>query len=131
MPLIKPLVLQLVSIIHLAGLNGATSNAFDPLYGTPHKFWGLMDYFYVATAFGKTGLQDYYLKTKFKPSDKATLSADLHQFTSATSIVSSTNKKRNFGQELDLVGTYTLTKQIAFEGGYSHFFPTTTYVSLL
>jgi Alginate export len=25
------------------GMHGATSNVFDPLYGTPHKFWGLMD----------------------------------------------------------------------------------------
>ena len=29
---------------------------FDPLYGTPHKFWGYMDYFYVADGFGPNGL---------------------------------------------------------------------------
>lgn len=26
--------------------------SFDPLYGTPHKFWGQMDYFYAANGFG-------------------------------------------------------------------------------
>ncbi len=36
---------------------------FDPLYGTPHKFWGLMDYFYVADGFGASGLQDFYVRS--------------------------------------------------------------------
>src|SRR5688572_29484334 len=26
-----------------------TNHRFDPLYGTPHKFWGYMDYFYAGT----------------------------------------------------------------------------------
>ncbi len=111
------------------GTNGTKSRAFDPLYGTPHKFWGMMDYFYVASPFGKTGLQDVYVKAKYKPSDKFSLSADVHQFTSATNIASSAKQSRNFGQEIDLVGTYGLTKQIAFEGGYSHFFPTALLTS--
>lgn len=105
------------------GTNGTTSNSFDPLYGTPHKFWGLMDYFYAASPFGKGGLTDYYVKAKYKTSDKFLLSTDLHQFNSATSIGTGENK-RNLGQELDLVGTYSLTKQITIEGGYSHFFST-------
>jgi hypothetical protein len=111
------------------GSNGTTSKAFDPLYGTPHKFWGLMDYFYAASPFGKGGLQDYYIKTKYKPSDKFSLAADVHQFTSAMSITLNGEGKRSFGQEIDLVGTYSLTKQIAFEGGYSHFFTTSLLTS--
>lgn len=106
------------------GNTGTTSKAFDPLYGTPHKFWGLMDYFYAASSFGRGGLQDYYIKTKYKPSDKVSLAADIHQFTSATSIISGAANKRSFGEEIDLTGTYSLTKQILFEGGYSHFFAT-------
>ncbi len=111
------------------GNKSTTSKSFDPLYGTPHKFWGLMDYFYVASPFGKTGLQDYYIKAKYKPSDKVSLAADVHQFTSATSIAVDGNNKRNFGQEIDLVGSYGLTKQVAFEMGYSHFFPTALLTS--
>ncbi len=105
------------------GSKGTTSNTFDPLYGTPHKFWGLMDYFYVAGSFGKGGLTDYYLKAKYKASDKFLLSTDLHQFKSATSIATGNNKK-NFGQEIDITGSYTLTKQIGIEAGYAHFFAT-------
>jgi hypothetical protein len=105
------------------GATGTTSNTFDPLYGTPHKFWGLMDYFYASSPFGTGGLTDYYVKAKYKPSDKFLLATDFHQFNSATGIGTGDNKK-NFGQEIDIVGTYTLTKQIAIEGGYAHFFAT-------
>jgi hypothetical protein len=103
------------------GSTGSTSNTFDPLYGTPHKFWGLMDYFYASSAFGKGGLTDYYIKAKYKASDKFLLSADLHQFNSATS---PGNDQRNFGQEIDVVGSCSLTKQITIEAGYAHFFAT-------
>ncbi|WP_147205050.1 alginate export family protein [Segetibacter aerophilus] len=105
------------------GSKGATSNTFDPLYGTPHKLWGLMDYFYAANPFGKGGLTDYYIKAKYKTSDKFLLSTDLHQFNSAASIRTGDNQ-RNFGQEIDMVGNYSLTKQITIEGGYAHFFAT-------
>ncbi|RYY14223.1 MAG: hypothetical protein EOO04_30560, partial [Chitinophagaceae bacterium] len=44
------------------GKSATKSHAFDPLYGTPHKFWGLMDYFYAANTFGNKGLQDFYIK---------------------------------------------------------------------
>src|SRR4051812_27574183 len=105
------------------GSKGTTTNTFDPLYGTPHKFWGLMDYFYAASPFGKGGLTDYYIKAKYKASDKFLLTTDLHQFNSATSVGTGDNKK-NFGQELDITGSYTLTKQIGIEAGYAHFFAT-------
>lgn len=105
------------------GSNGTTSNSFDPLYGTPHKFWGLMDYFYAASPFGKGGLTDYYIKAKYKSSDKFLLATDLHQFNSATNIGTGDNK-RNFGQEVDIIGSYSLTKQVTIEGGYAHFFAT-------
>jgi hypothetical protein len=114
------------------GSLGSTSHAFDPLYGTPHKFWGLMDYFYAASGFGNRGLQDYYLKTKWKPADKWQLTADVHQFFSASAVAAAGNTgslKRNFGTEADITGTYALTKMIAFEAGYSHFFATSSLSS--
>src|SRR5581483_10239358 len=55
---------------YLSG-NDATTTAsqdhkFDPLYGTPHKFWGYMDYYYVATGSPTGGLQDAYIKVKYQ-----------------------------------------------------------------
>lgn len=104
------------------GTSGTTSNAFDPLYGTPHKFAGLMDYFYAVNAFGKNGLVDYSLKSRYRPTDRLVVTADFHQFNSAAGVTGFTTK--NLGQEIDLVGTYALTKQIGFEGGYARYFTT-------
>ncbi|WP_119079568.1 alginate export family protein [Chitinophaga alhagiae] len=92
---------------------GNAGNAFDPLYGTPHKFWGAMDYFYVASGFGNKGLQDYYLRGQYKPSSKWMIGVDVHQFFSAASY--------NFGMEADVSATCQLSKFVAVEGGYSHF----------
>ncbi len=90
-----------------------TTDTFDPLYGTPHKFWGTMDYFYVASKFGNNGLQDYYLKAKLKKNTKWNIGVDLHQFYSSSGLT--------FGTETDLTMQYNLTKAISFEGGYSYF----------
>lgn len=104
---------------------------FDPLYGTPHKFWGNMDYFYVADGFGPGGLADYYLKSRMKAGDKLILSLDGHQFFSAQKVLSPEGQplNRNFGTELDLVVTYTLSKMVNLEAGYSAFFATPALAS--
>jgi hypothetical protein len=113
------------------GTSGSTSKAFDPLYGTPHKFWGLMDYYYVASGFGGHGLQDFYIKSKLKATGKLLLAADVHQFLSASDVTSTSNVSygRNFGTEADVVATYNLTKVVAFEAGYSHYWSTASLVS--
>jgi hypothetical protein len=104
------------------------SHAFDPLYGTPHKFWGYMDYFYVASGFGNRGLQDYYIKTKYKAGSRFQLTGDIHEFFSASTIPNNSNPtaslNKRFGTETDIVALYSLTKVISFEAGYSHFWNT-------
>ncbi|PSL30866.1 alginate export family protein [Chitinophaga ginsengisoli] len=113
------------------GVNAAgKSHAFDPLYGTPHKFWGYMDYFYVASGFGNRGLQDYYLKTKYKAGSKFQMTGDVHEFYSASDVVvNGASLSRKFGTEADLVAMYALTKVISFEAGYSHFWNTASLTS--
>lgn len=108
------------------GNKGTTSHAFDPLYGTPHKFAGLMDYYYAANPFGKNGLVDYYVKARYKPCLQFLLAADLHQFNSAAKLSGYT---KNLGQEFDITGSYSLTKQISFEAGYAHYFITSLLTS--
>lgn len=104
---------------------------FDPLYGTPHKFWGYMDYFYVADGFGKSGLANYYLRSRFKASEKVTVSLDAHQFVAANDILMGDriSSDRNFGTELDLVLSANLTKVVNLEAGYSVFFASSTLAS--
>ena len=106
---------------------GARNNhSFDPLYGTPHKFWGQMDYFYVANGFGKGGLADFFLTTTTKLSGKLSVQADLHRFASASDIKNTEGEKQsgNLGTELDLIATYNLTKTISFQGGYCSYVST-------
>ena len=104
---------------------------FDPLYGTPHKFWGFMDYFYVADGFGANGLVDYYLKTKYKAKDNLTLSLDAHRFALPSAVIATdgTVLTKALGTELDFVANYAFTKAITVEGGYSAMFSTSTMAS--
>jgi hypothetical protein len=101
---------------------------FDPLYGTPHKFWGYMDYFYVADGFGANGLFDTYLKAKYKAKDNLTLSLDVHQFSLPNGITDETGKslEKTLGRELDFTFNYAMTKVINIEGGYSTMLATST-----
>src|SRR6185503_20218128 len=104
---------------------------FDPLYGTPHKFWGYMDYFYVADGFGSNGLIDYYLKAKYKAKDNLTLSLDGHQFVLPNALPDegSGPLSKSLGMELDFVANYAVTKVVNIEGGFSAMFSTSTMAS--
>jgi hypothetical protein len=101
---------------------------FDPLYGTPHKFWGYMDYFYVADGFGSNGLIDTYVKTKYKAKDNLTLSLDAHTFSLPNAVIDESGNAlvKTLGREFDFVFNYGLTKTINIEGGYCTMFATST-----
>ncbi len=104
---------------------------FDPLYGTPHKFWGYMDYFYVADGFGSNGLMNIYVKSKYKLKDNLTLSLDAHRFALPNAVVDENGKTldKGLGTELDFVFNYAPTKVITIEGGYCSMFSTSTMVA--
>lgn len=119
-----------------SGNNGSDpakrNQRFDPLYGTPHKFWGYMDYFYVADGFGSNGLVNYYLKAKYKAKDNFLITLDAHQFVLPNAVTSAETGKelsKSLGTELDLTMNYSLTKVINIEGGYSAMFSTDTMTS--
>lgn len=104
---------------------------FDPLYGTPHKFWGTMDYFYAADGFGANGLTDLYIKTKYTPSDKFMVSLDAHRFVLPHAVRNASGDQlgRYLGTELDLTCQYALTPSVSVEGGYSAMLATSTLAS--
>jgi hypothetical protein len=104
---------------------------FDPLYGTPHKFWGFMDYFYVADGFGANGLTNYYLKSKYKAKDNLMLSLDAHYFMLPSAVAGQDGLEMDkaLGTEIDFIINYSLTKAINLEGGYSTMLSTETMVS--
>jgi len=119
----------LLGVDYLSGTSASDTKdkAFDPSFGTNHKFYGHMDYFYVGNPHQQngvtTGLTDIYLQTKFTLSKKASLAVHLHQFYSPVSIMNGTEEiSSSLGQEIDLIGNINLSQDINFKLGYSHLF---------
>jgi hypothetical protein len=102
------------------------NEAFSPLYGTHHKFYGFMDYFYVGNGHGNKGLTDLNLKAKFKSGGNSSLLAHVHQFFSNAKVPGGEahpgDYSSNLGTELDIVFNTTLGKSVKLAGGYSQMF---------
>lgn len=103
---------------------GETSR-FDPLYGTPHKFRGSMDYFYAGTGSPAGGLQDAFLKFKYMGS-RLTTGLDIHYLALAAStynkmadVPAGTLLSAKLGMEYDFLANYALNKFTNVEFGYS------------
>jgi len=126
---------------------GGDFGAFDVMYDTGHKFYGLMDAFLNRTGAntGFYGLQDIAVKTKFTPRPGWTAKMDWHHFRTQTNLsgggdagttiaadatMGSTSMTDDLGTEVDLtlVHKYDANTKIAF--GYSHFWTTTTFSTL-
>ena len=97
---------------------GDTYNTFNPLYGTHHKFYGAMDYFYMAEN-PRQGLQDIQLGVTFTPTEKLALKANGHYFLDAVKI---DGKDQGLGAEVDLQLDYELMRDVKLTVGYSTMF---------
>lgn len=96
------------------------NHRFDPLYGTPHKFWGYMDYFYAGTGSPTGGLNNPFLKWKYASSGgRFTLGVDYHYFSLAAAQKDGKGDAipKYLGSEIDAVAGYQLNKITALEGG--------------
>jgi len=94
------------------------TGAFFPLYGTNHKFNGLMDYFYVGNHANSVGLFDIHLGADFKLNETSNLTLNVLNFSGEQELASG---EKSLGTEVDLV----LSKK--FKGyslliGYSQMF---------
>jgi len=114
---------------YLSGNDGKDANkykAFNPLYGTHHKFYGTMDYFYAGTSFINglnPGLWDNQLGLTFKTSPKVTLALAYHHFQTTTDVYAGGVKQtRSLGSEWDFQLTWNVMKDVTLMGGYSTFF---------
>ena len=99
------------------------NHRFDPLYGTPHKFWGLMDYFYAGTGSPAGGLSDPHFKIKYISTNKRfTLGADYHYFAFAADQKDIAGNKLDayLGSEVDVVAGYNLNKITNLELGLAY-----------
>jgi len=110
------------------GANDSKNKSWDPLYGTNHKFYGWMDYFYVGNGHRNVGLVDLYVYSKFKTGENSSFQARAHYFMSPVSIEELANNtdeySNNLGFEVDLVMNWTLHPAVAVNLGYSQMFAT-------
>lgn len=95
-----------------------TYKAFDPLYGTHHKFYGAMDYFY-ATGFINgyaPGLSDNQIGVTYKVSPKVQMALTYHYFATGVKLE---GINRTLGSELDYQLDCKLMKDVSLSAGYS------------
>lgn len=95
-------------------------------FGTNHKFYGYMDFFYVGEQ-PSMGLNDFYVKTSFATGKKSKLITHLHYFTanqSFTDEISDTGVSASgyLGTELDLIYNLNISEELNFKLGYSQLF---------
>ncbi|WP_207425543.1 alginate export family protein [Pedobacter sp. SYSU D00535] len=116
-----------IGLDYLSGNDASTptteNRRFDPLYGTPHKFWGLMDYFYAGTGAPVGGLSNPFAKIKYSSKNKRFVSnLDYHYFAFANDRLDAAGNplKAYLGSEIDFINSYTLNKITAVELGLAY-----------
>ncbi len=120
-------------------VNGnTTQNAFNPYFGTNHKFNGVMDYFYVGNHIGSVGLNDIWLRVDYKHK-KFTVGAAGHMFMANGSVLNDDKlasdgvaeaMNSNLGTEIDVFGGFKLVPGAMCKFGYSQMFGTDSMVAL-
>ncbi len=102
--------------------NSDKHKAFDPLYGTHHKFYGTMDYFYASTFSNglNPGLWDNQVGIYYKPSPKVDMSLNYHYFMSAKSVTVEEHKfSKGLGSEVDFQINWSIMPDVKLMAGYS------------
>ncbi len=108
------------------GSDQGTDHLFDVLYGTRHRFFGMIDYFRSFSSNTKQGgLADYYFSLDYRFSTKTSLKNTAHYFMLAQNNPSTPDNKK-LGYENDLVFKHQFSSWGGMEAGYAFFLPTTT-----
>ena len=103
--------------------NSKNDNRFDPLYGTPHKFHGSMDYFYSVSGSPAGGLSNPYLKIKFtSPDHRFDTEIANHYFFFADNQKGTNGRAvaKYLGTEFDLTTGYRINKFTSVDLGLSY-----------
>lgn len=116
---INPTWTVVASADYLSGNSGSSDKykAFNPLYGTHHKFYGGMDYFYASDFLnGAPGLFDKRLGLRFRASDKVDMDLNYHHFSTAAKLP---GLKKALGSEVDYQINWSVMKDVKLSAGYS------------
>lgn len=110
---------------------GDKNKAFDPLYGTHHKFYGAMDYFYASNwkqGVPSPGLWDNRIGIAFKASSKVALQVNYHHLSVARDNpeVLKGDLGKVLGSEFDTQVDWSVMKDVKLSAGYSFMLGTET-----
>ena len=102
---------------------------FNPMFGSHHKFYGAMDFFYVTTYFGGNtpGLQDFHIGAAWSPCKAFDINGACHYLATSVSV---DDKGRALGHEWELSLKWKLATDVSLQAGYS-FMHGTEIMSLL
>ncbi|MCR4681148.1 MAG: alginate export family protein [Bacteroidales bacterium] len=102
-----------------------TIRGFSQLFGSHHKFYGAMDFFYMQSyVYGFTpGLQNAFVAGRYNPIPQVELEAAYHYMAIATQIA---NHSPSLGHELELTASWNITPYIQLVGGYTFMYGTET-----
>lgn len=92
---------------------------FSTVYGSHHKFYGAMDFFYVRTyLFGFTpGLQNAYIGGNYSPLRGLDISASYHYLATATKLK---DMGLTLGHEIEIQASYAITRDVKLSLGASY-----------
>jgi len=101
------------------------NKGFNPVYGSHHKFYGAMDFFYLSTYVNgfTPGLQNAYIGGMYKPLKNLTLGAVYHYLATGIDL---SGLDKTLGHEVELEASYSLAKDIKISAGYSYMTGTET-----
>jgi len=99
------------------------NEAWAQPFGTNHKFYGLMDFFYVGGG-EAVGLNDFYLKGVIKTGAKSKLIVSPHLLATNQDILNLEGELEggSYGTEIDLIYDLNVSKGFNFKFGYSTLF---------
>lgn len=101
------------------------NHRFNILYGRRHGWYGYMDYFSTTP---DQGLQDFMIKTEYKPSKNLKVQIDYHFFKLAQYITDVDNQSiklsKNLGQEFDFTLKWQILNEVSLQTGYSFYLMT-------
>lgn len=92
---------------------------FNPLYGSHHKFYGVMDYFYESAYLNgfTPGLQNAYVGVSLTPMRRLNAKASYHYMAVATKLQ---GLDRTLGHDLEAEASYRLASDVSLSVGFAY-----------
>ena len=98
---------------------------FNPIYGSHHKFYGMMDFFYVTTYVNgfTPGLQNLYAGVNYSPIPALKLHLSYHYMALATHL---RDMNMTLGHDIDFEASYQIVSDVNLGVGFSYMVGTET-----